>query len=65
MRHPASISALRALTASAQRLTLVCATIVGPERMAMSVAATRGLGDPVPDSMAAQLAAIDEKERKR
>jgi hypothetical protein len=62
MRQHASLTALRALTMSARHLQLVCATIVGPEQMAVSVAAARSLGDPIPDSMAAQLATLD-KER--
>ena len=65
MRQHTSLTALRALTTSARHLQLVCATIVGPEAMAVSVASSRTLGEPVPEDMTAQLAAIDEKERKQ
>lgn len=64
MRQRASLAALRALTTSARHLQLVCSTIVGPEQMAVSVAATRSLGEPLPEDMAATLAEIDNRERK-
>lgn len=64
MRQHASLTALRALTMSARHLQLVCATIVGPEQMAVATAASRTLGEAVPEAMTAQLAAIDSREQK-
>lgn len=65
MNGAGQIAAIRAVQSAAMRLTLACAEVVGPVDIALGMAESSMLGEPIPRTMKRKVRAIDRKEGRK